>query len=75
MLFLNICAFYLSLKKLTLVNRIKTFKPIDMLMSAMIHYEKISHVKHDDGKKTLLCLTESRWDGVNRWRANDLERS
>ncbi|KGP82648.1 hypothetical protein P364_0113320 [Paenibacillus sp. MAEPY2] len=44
-----------------IVNRIKTFKPIDMLMSAMIHYEKISHVKHDDGKKTLLCLTESRW--------------
>jgi hypothetical protein len=48
---------------------IKTFKPIDMLMSAMIHYEKISHVKHgdkksvkhDDGKKTLHCLSESRW--------------
>lgn len=51
------------------IGGINTFKPIDMLMSAMIHYEKISRVKHDDnkdvnyddGKKTLQCLSESRW--------------
>jgi len=49
--------------------------PIDMVMLAMIHYEKISHVKHDDGKKMLLCSYREPMDGANRWQAIDLERS
>jgi len=54
---------------------IKMFKPIDMLMSAMIHYEKISQAKHDDGKKTLHCTFREPMVGANRWQANVLERS
>jgi hypothetical protein len=54
---------------------IKTFMPIDMVMLAMIHYEKISHVKHDDGKKMLLCSYREPMDGANRWQAMNLERS